>query len=265
MRKTFQSLLGTLLLLVFMTSTGYTQKKEKNTSSLKTMEWTSKSDEAKKLAAQGAGYFMNVEYPQAYEKFKEALKLDPNFTVPLVFLANITQGETRKEYAERAVKSAADKTEGEKLFASVVKTGNTQETNRATWAKLHEMFPDGSMLGYFYVATRPTADERFLAAQQYIAQFPNNAPMYNTIAYYYMQDKKDMENAKKYLEKYMELYPDGYNPYDSMGEYYMTAGDMANAKKYYLMAVEKYPFSNSSLLALQKINDNNKKQVSNNQ
>jgi hypothetical protein len=46
-----------------------------------------------------------------------------------------------------------------------------------------------------------------------------------------------------------------------MGEYYMTAGDVASAKKYYTMAVEKYPFSTSSVEALQKINDQGKKQV----
>lgn len=263
-KKTFPSLLGALLLLAFITSTAYTQKKE-NKSGLKTMEWTTKSTAAKKLAEQGVLYFMNVEYPQAYEKFQEALKLDPDFSIPLVFLTNITQGETRKKFAERAIKSAENKSEGEKLFVSIVKPENNQQANREAWAKLHEMFPDGGMLAYFYVVTRPTAEERFLAAQQYIEKFPKNPAMYNTLAYYYMLDKKDMDNAKKYLEKYMELYPDGYNPYDSMGEYYMNAGDMTNAKKYYLLAVEKYPFSNSSLLALQKIKENDKKQVSSNQ
>jgi TolA-binding protein len=50
-----------------------------------------------------------------------------------------------------------------------------------------------------------------------------------------------------------------------MGEYYLTAGDTENSKKYYTMAVERYPFSNSSVEALQKINDNAKKQVADKQ
>jgi pentatricopeptide repeat protein len=88
--------------------------------------------------------------------------------------------------------------------------------------------------------------------------------MYNTIAYYYMT-AKNMEKAKECFEKYIELYPEGYNPYDSMGEYYMNSGDMSNSKKYYTMAVEKYPFSSSSVEALKKINDSSKNQVADKQ
>jgi tetratricopeptide (TPR) repeat protein len=123
------------------------------------------------------------------------------------------------------------------------------------------MFPDGGMIGNFYVVTRATPEERFKAAQDYIEKFPKNAWMYNTIAYYYMLDKKDMAKAKECFEKYIELYPDGYNPYDSMGEYYLTAGDTENSKKYYMMSVERYPFAASSVEALKKINDDAKKQA----
>lgn len=243
------------------------QKKESKPSSSqqKTMTWTSRSEAAKKLASEGADYFMNIEFPQAYESFKKALEIDPDFTVALVFMTNLTEGDVKKQYAERAVKSAENKTEGEKLFASIAKQGSTPEQRRNTWEQLHNMFPDGGMIGNFYVITRATPEERFQAAQDYIAKFPKNACMYNTIAYYYMLDKKDLAKAKECFEKYIQLYPDGYNPYDSMGEYYLTAGDVANAKKYYTMAVERYPFSNSSVQALQKINDDAKKQVADKQ
>ena len=36
------------------------------------------------------------------------------------------------------------------------------------------------MIGNFYVVTRATPEERFTAAQDYIAKFPDNACMYNT-------------------------------------------------------------------------------------
>jgi tetratricopeptide (TPR) repeat protein len=121
------------------------------------------------------------------------------------------------------------------------------------------MFPDGAMIGDFYVQTRATADERFSAAQDYIKKFPKEAAMYNTIAYYYMQDKKDNEMAKQNFEKYISLYPEGSNPYDSMGEFYVNTGDTANARKYYNKSLEKYPFSTSSVNALQKMADDKKK------
>ncbi len=161
-------------------------------------------------------------------------------------------------YTERALKSAANKTAGEKLFVTLVNEKNTQEQNRAIWEKLHSMFPDGDMIADRYVQTRATPNERFAAAQEYIAKFPKQPAMYNTIAYYYMLDKKDNEMAKMNLEKYIALYPDGANPYDSMGEFYMNTGDIENSRKYYLMALEKYPFLNSSLTALQKIADKDK-------
>jgi TolA-binding protein len=168
-------------------------------------------------------------------------------------MSNLSRGESSKDYARRALQSAANKTEGEKLFASLATEGSTPESRREIIGKLYAMFPDGAMLGTFYVNTRATPEERFTAAQEYIKKFPDQPSMYNTIAYYYMLDKKDLDMAKQNLEKYMSMYPDGCNPYDSMGEYYLNAGDTTNAEKYYKMALEKYPFFNSSINALQKI------------
>jgi tetratricopeptide (TPR) repeat protein len=248
------------LLFIFCSIQGISQKKAGGE---KTMPWTTKSQEAKNLASQGVDHFLNIELPQAYQDFMASLKLDPDFTIPLVFMANLSTGEAKKIYIQGAIKSAANKTEGEKLFASVVAEGNTPEENRAIWARLVEMFPDGSMIRAFYVNTRETPDERFATAEEYIQQFPDKAFMYNYIAYMYMNDKKDMRMAKQNFEKYIELYPEGSNPYDSMGEYYLTVGDTENAKKYYSMALEKYPFNNSSLTALQKLNESGKTQVKN--
>ncbi len=249
MRKIIVGMLS-ILSLMLLTLQGISQKKQ--------MTWTSKSKAAKDLAQSGAKHMMNIEFEQAYADFSEALKLDPDFTVALVFMNNLNRGETRKGYAARAQKSAMNKTEGEKLFASLTDEKNTQEQRRDTWAKLHSMFPDGEMIGQYYAITRATPEERFSAAQDQIKQFPKGPAMYNTIAYYYMLDKKDNENAKKNFDKYVELYPEGTNPYDSMAEYYLTSGDKENAKKYYTIALEKYPLNNSSLNALQKMEDETK-------
>ncbi len=240
----------TMLIMLFLSMHGFSQNKK--------MTWTTKSKQAKELALSGASHMMNAENEQAFTDFSAASKLDPNFTVALVFMSNLTRGEAKKMYTERALKSAANKTAGEKLFVTLVNEKNTQEQNRAIWEKLHSMFPDGDMIADRYVQTRATPNERFAAAQEYIAKFPKQPAMYNTIAYYYMQDKKDNEMAKINLKKYIALYPDGANPYDSMGEFYMNTGDIENSRKYYLMALEKYPFLNSSLTALQKIADKDK-------
>lgn len=263
--------LAGIVLALLTVQPGFAQNKDvkqvanKQTSQLKTMAWTTSSTAAKKLTAEGSDYLMNVEYPQAYEKFAEALQLDPNFTVALVFMTDLSVGNIKKEYAKRALKSAENKTDGEKLFASLAKEDGTTESRRQVWEKLHTMFPDGGMIGYFYVATRATPEERMQAAQDYITKFPDNACMYNTIAYYYMLDKKDMAKAKENFDKYMKLYPDSYNAYDSMGEYYLTLGDKENARKYYTMSLERYPFAKSSVDAMQKMDDDAKKQAADKQ
>jgi tetratricopeptide (TPR) repeat protein len=222
------------------------------------MTWTSSSEPAKEFALNGADHYMNAEFERAYNDFFTALRLDSDFTVALVFMSNLTVGDTRKMYARKAVQSAANKTEGEKLFASSVDEKTTQDNRREIWAKLHAMFPDGIMLANIYVQTRATPDEQFAAGQDFIKKFPDQPSMYNTIAYYYMGVKKDNAMAKQYFEKYISMYPDGSNPYDSMGEFYMNTGDIVNAEKYYRIALEKYPFTTSSLNALQKIADGKK-------
>jgi len=248
----------TACLLLLYAPAGFAQTAKtvslKDTKS-KTMTWTTRSAEAKTLAANGVKHFRNIEMEQAYHDLSAALKLDPGFTVALVFMANLTRGEIRKSYVARAIKSTANKTAGEKLFASTLDEKNTQETNRDIWAKLYSMYPDGAMIANYYVVTRATPEERFAAAKEYIQKFPKEPAMYNVIAYYYLQDKKDNDKAKESFEKYLSLYPDGYNPYDSMGEFYVTTGDAVNGEKYYRLALEKYPFATSSLNALQKIVD----------
>ena len=236
------------MLILFFTVTATSQK----------MTWTTKSDVAKDVAMKGANHYMNAEFERSYSDFSEALRLDSDFTVALVFMSNLTRGEVRKAYIQKALKSAENKTEGEKLFASSLsEKDSTARTN--TWVKLHSMFPDGAMLANIYVQTRPTPEEQFTAAQECLKKFPDQASMYNILAYYYMNNKKDNVLAKQNFEKYISMYPDGSNPYDSMGEFYLGSGDVANAEKYYRLSLEKYPFTTSSLNALQKIADSKTK------
>ena len=258
MRKIIVSILSMLFLSV-LSIPSFSQKKVKE----KTMTWTTSSPAAKKLAQSGADHLMNAEFALAYQDLMAAVKLDPNFTVALTLLSNVTSGATQKAYAQRAIKSAKNKTAGEKLFASMAEEKIDRDQRSEIWSKLHTMFPDGPMIGNFYVQSRATPEERFNAAQAYMKRFPKQANIYNTLAYYYLSDKKDNAMAKQYFEKYIALYPEGYNPYDSMGEFYLLTGDMENSKKYYSMALEKYPFNITSVNALQKMADDAKKNEAN--
>ncbi|WP_121352818.1 tetratricopeptide repeat protein [Flavisolibacter nicotianae] len=246
-----------LLLFAFLTTGSFAQKPVGMSEG--SMTWTTKSQQAKKLTAMGIAHIMNVEREQAWQEFQAAIENDPNFSVALAFLANLSQGETRKAFTKRAIESAQNKTEGEKLFASLTDEKATEESRRETWSKLHVLYPNDRAIGHFYAITRATPDERFAAMDEYVKKYPEEASMYNMLGYYYMNDKKDNATAKTYFEKYIQLHPDGPNPYDSMGEFYLNNGDMENAEKYYKMALEKYPFMSSSLEALQKIEAAKKK------
>ena len=105
MRKNFVTLIGIFAFTLF-TFHGQAQDK--------TMTWTTTSDKARDIALKGAQYLKNSESALAYEQFKQALELDPDFTVALTFMASLTTGATQKDYTARALKSANDKTEGEK-------------------------------------------------------------------------------------------------------------------------------------------------------
>ncbi|RYY00915.1 MAG: tetratricopeptide repeat protein [Gammaproteobacteria bacterium] len=223
------------------------------------MVWSSKSKQAKKLTATGIFHIMNSENEQAYQDFQAAVESDAGFSVALAFLANLSRGEIKKSFAQRAQASAASKTEGEKLLASLTGEKSTQESARETWAKLHNLYSNDPVIGHFYVVTRATPEEQFTAAKAYNEKYPEEPAMYNMLGYYYMLDKKDNAKAKESFEKYIQLYPEGANPYDSMGEFYLTTGDMANAEKYYKMALEIYPFTVSSIQALEKITAEKKK------
>jgi len=237
------------MLFLFLTLPGISQK----------MTWTTKFKAAKDLASGGADHFMNAEFAQAYNDFSAAVKLDPDFTVALAFLTNLTKGETQKMYAKKTLETAGNKTEGEKLFASLTDEKNKRAERADIVAKLHTMFPDAAMIGNLYIQTRATPEEGWAAAQEYLKKFPDEPSIYNTMGYYNLQVKKDTAAAKQYFEKYITMYPDGCNPYDSMGEFYLDIGDTANAEKYYKMALEKYPFNISSVEALEKIDAGKKK------
>lgn len=249
MKKNFATLMGVLALLLF-TFAGITQK---------TLPPGTKSKSARELVRQGTERMKNIEFAQAYDLFQQAVAVDPDCTVALTVMSNLSTGQAKKDYGARAQKSAAKKSEGEKLFTSLVGEGIPDSVNRISWEKLREIYPDDDLVNLYYAFSRATPSEQLTAVEDYTKKFPNDAAGYNMLGYLAMQVKKDTALAKTYFEKYIQMYPQGCNPYDSMGEFYFMTGDMANSEKYYKMALEKYPFNISSLDKLKEIKAANEK------
>jgi Tfp pilus assembly protein PilF len=256
MKKIIVGMLCMSVLLFASTASG--QMSKASVTAKKVLPVTTKSSVARDLANKGTIYFQNIDMEQAYGYFADAVKADPNFTYAQVFMSFLTRGEVSKKFAQQAINSAKNKSEGEKLFASLADKNNKAEDYRTIWTKLHTIYPESDLVAGFYVFNLATPEERFAAAQDYVKRFPNNGVIYNMLGYYYMNDKKDMENAKKSFEKYIAMCPKYANPYDSMGEFYLNNGDTENAEKYYTKALEINPFFISSVNAIDKINADKK-------
>ncbi|MEZ4948145.1 MAG: hypothetical protein R2769_12910 [Saprospiraceae bacterium] len=77
---------------------------------------------------------------------------------------------------------------------------------------------------------------------------PDFAPAYNALGYVCM-DIDQMERAGKAFSKYMHLMPNYANAHDSMGDYFMAAGDYAKAKD---MFEKAYALDNNFTFSLDK-------------
>ena len=242
-----RKLIRTLVITSFMT--GFIDF----VASAQELTWTTKSKQARELAKQGFVHLANLENELAYQDFGGALAKDPNFTVVQILMANLSTGDAKKLYSEKAKGSVANKSEGEKILVTLLDAKSPKERHEI-WTNLHNKFPDDAMSFYFYALTMPDSIQVFNATMEYLQKYPSSPEAINNLAYMYLNDKKDTATAKTYFEKYIEVYPAGYNPYDSMGEFYYITGDMANSKIYYTKSLEHYPFCYSSRQKMEELN-----------
>ena len=57
------------------------------------------------------------------------------------------------------------------------------------------------------------------------------------------------------FEEYIELYPNGYNPYDSMGEFYYNEGDLENANFITARLLKNIMLQQLRMAELSELND----------
>ena len=55
------------------------------------------------------------------------------------------------------------------------------------------------------------------------------APIINVLGYFYY-NQGDKEKSKSLFEEYIDLHPNGYNSYDSMGEFYYNEIIISNSR-----------------------------------
>tara|TARA_A100000164_G_C21799065_1_gene719729 strand:- start:128 stop:928 length:801 start_codon:yes stop_codon:yes gene_type:complete len=229
------------------------------------IEWLGDNNLANELAMIGMYHFMNAEQEKATVFFEEAIKYDSSMFAPHVCLAemSIENSEKQKYHIKEAKKNVADNNETSKIFVSILDVKPDGywgffDSSEALplWEKMHKLEPRGNFIQQFYSFNIEDNKESISIISKFIEDAQKEGNRYdhflNLLAYKYMADG-NIDQAKSTFEKYIEVYKSGYNPYDSMGEYYLKQGDSTLAKKYYSKALEKYPFARNAYYVLKSL------------
>ena len=206
------------------------------------MPSSTENQDAKNAFNVGGWYLYNIDWDRAYEKFSEAIELDPNFALAYgmrartsAFLGN---EEDLRDDLDIAVSMSLNATEDEasliNALAASVADGTNDVFNKTVEA-LSVKYPDDSMLAFetiFATMASIGSDAVIEKANALLAKDPDMTPAYNMLGYAYM-DKDDLDNAGNALQSQIRLASNMANPYDSMGDYYLAIGDDESALKYF--------------------------------
>ena len=230
--------------------------------------WFNDNSDHTEIIIEGIRHFQNIEYEKAYVCFEKAVQLDSSLFAPHVMLASLSRPNSQQqEYHYKMAKELVqDKNENSKRFVSLldIKSENGKRNilgrgeKTKIWDEMIQDAPDGPFIQFQHAWSRTTIEERIDALENLLRKRKesgetNNGHILNALGYSYMQSG-ELDKAKSSFEEYIESYPNGYNPHDSMGEFYFAQKDYENAKIYYNKALDAYPSAISSILKLQEIN-----------
>ena len=225
------------------------------------------------------GHMYNIEYEKAVTFFEKALLYDPSLFGPHVILAGLAPdgSEKQKMHMNKARENVVDKNETSKQFVSLLDLPRKSRFwpllgsgTHEKWAEMREMEPKGKLIHFYYAFTIPGLENKINEMESLLSELRDGegeseslsvtgdhsymiAPIINVLGYFYY-GKDDKEKAKSLFEEYIKLYPQGYNPYDSMGEFFYNEKDMDQSKLFYEKAIENFFGASSAIEKLKEIN-----------
>ena len=232
----------------------------------KYIEWLGDNDMANEFALIGMRYFLNAEQEKAYAFFETAIYYDSDMFAPHVCLAEMSLdgSEKQKYHISQAKKNVLDNNDTSKLFVSILDQKPDGywgyfDSSKAheIWKKMHELEPRGNFIKQFYAHTMKDNEESIATINKFINEAKKNNESYENLLNllgYKLMAEGDMDQAEKVFLDYIRAYPQGYNAYDSMGEYYLKNEMNEAAKDMYTKALEKYRFSNNARNVIDKMN-----------
>ena len=203
-------------------------------------EWSSDNPNAVSAFRAGLWQFYNIHWDKAREKFEEAIKIDPEFAMPYLYLV-LTPGDSiRSEEARKIVEvlsSSANTFEKDFIHLNLFRKENPDADMIPRINRLKSQYPNELLVMVQEAGNLFGKDEFEKASNIYtnIWERFDFVPALNMIGYTNMR-AKNMTAAKKAFSDYITNNGDHPNPYDSMGEYLENIEDYEAAHDYYMMA-----------------------------
>ena len=219
------------------------------------VEITTTSDAARKTYDEATVLAENLRTSEALEKYRAAVKQDPNLALAWAQIARVTKDPKEEAGARLKAKSLMAKVSpGEALVVKwvVARNENNPVAAIAAMNDLHALYPTDPHLGFLFGQWLQSQQGNERAAQileDSIKANPNYAPLYNELGYAYSalgQHEKGISTMKRYVE----LLPNEPNPHDSYAELNRLAGHYAEALKHYREALKIMPSFTSSQLGI---------------
>jgi tetratricopeptide (TPR) repeat protein len=207
---------------------------------------TTSSEEARQCYLQGRDLAEKLRATDAHAQYEKAVKLDPNFALAYLGLAN-TSG-TNKEFIEnvsRAAELAPKASEGERHIILGAESGMKADPagTISHYTALVKLYPNDeravTLLGNTYFGRQD-----YKTAITYLERAtkinPSFSQPYNQLGYAYRFLER-YDDAEKTFQKYIQLIPDDPNPYDSYAELLMKMGRFDDSIKNYQKALSIDP------------------------
>ena len=215
-------------------------EQEETGNKVEQMEWSSDSANAVSAFKSGVWQFYNIHWDNAREKFEEAIKIDPEFAMPYLYLVLTPGDSARSEEARKiadGLSSSANYFEKSLINLNLFRRENPDADLTPKINRLKSQYPTELLVMVQEAGNFFRKDEFEKASNIYtnIWERFDFVPALNMIGYTNMR-AKNMTAAKKAFSDYITNNGDHPNPYDSMGEYLENMEDYEAAYDYYMMA-----------------------------
>jgi tetratricopeptide (TPR) repeat protein len=176
--------------------------------------------------------------------FDAAIEADPNFALAYVYRAFAAPAPQRADRMHTAAEHAGHATADERALIEALQAILDDpeaglDAANATFAR----FPDDAHVQYMAGVLNFQADRHDQAAaalERAIAAEPNMGGAHNILGYVRLE-QGDHAGAEAALREYIRINPGHPNPYDSLGELYMTTGRYDEAIAQFEMALARDP------------------------